>query len=46
MNQRPERVKVVPRDDGDEVGGRESKSNEAESDNVNYRGKNVKSNPE
>ena len=41
-----ETVKGVPRDGGDEVGGREGKSNEAESNNVNYRGKNAKSNPE
>ena len=41
-----ETVKGVPRDGGDEVGGREGKSNEAESDNVDYRGKNAKSNPE
>ena len=41
-----ETVKGVPRDGGDEVGGREGKSNEAEGDNVDYRGKNAKSNPE
>ena len=41
-----ETVKGVPGDGGDKVGGREGKSNEAESDNVDYRGKNAKSNPE
>ena len=41
-----ETVKGVPRDGGDKIGGRKGKSNEAESDNVDYRGKNAKSNPE